>query len=300
MWSKHSSRAWMRASRLPSQLYIFFPLLLGQSMALALRAGWSWPLFVIAQFFGLCIQLFIVYANDFADVQADELNTTFNLFSGGSRVLVDGDISRVTMLRAIWLMVGLNLFIAFVLSVACNRPLSLFFVGVALFLLWAYSYPPLKLSYRGGGETLQMIGVAVVLPLFGYYIQAGSITGFPWIVGLVLLPNHLGCAVSTSLPDYPSDLIAGKRTATVFLGSIRARGLVIVLNWLSIASLLANPELPLSSGLQIALFPIVVTALLSALSKTAEPGTKHLLYFVFLNVFGVISMVIGLSIYFLL
>ena len=48
----------------------------------------------------------------------------------------------------------------------------------ALLLLWLYSFKPVRLSYRGGGEILQALGTALVLPLLGFYAQSGSLAPF--------------------------------------------------------------------------------------------------------------------------
>jgi 1,4-dihydroxy-2-naphthoate octaprenyltransferase len=107
-------------------------------------------------------------------------------------------------------------------------PLVLGIVGVLL--LWAYSYRPFLLSYRGGGELLQMIGVGGVLPLLGYVAQnGGSLEGFQWMVLAVTLPISLACGITTSLPDRPSDLSSSKKTSAVLLGSKGAQSLALIL-----------------------------------------------------------------------
>jgi hypothetical protein len=64
--TRHSSlfsggaRIWLQASRMPSQLYIFLPLLLGQSMAFT-QGSFSWKIFVLCHLYGLFVQFFIVF-----------------------------------------------------------------------------------------------------------------------------------------------------------------------------------------------------------------------------------------------
>ncbi len=292
-------RPWIRASRMPSQMYIFFPLLLGQALAYSQTRGLNWLIFGLAHLYGLLIQLYIVYANDLADIDTDSNNRTFTPFSGGSRVLVTGAISLNAMKKGTWLMVALNLLLGLVFGVFFQRPVAPVFVVGSLLLLWSYSYPPIRQSYRGGGEILQMLGVAGLLPLFGFYLQRGSIATFPWILIVVLLPIHLGCAIATSLPDYPSDKLAGKRTATVLLGVFRAKVLVMLLNWLSIGLLMANPYMAVGCRVRIALVPVIGNLVLLSLLQRADPGTKHLFYFVLFAILSIITLVAGLSLYFL-
>jgi len=229
-------RAWVQASRLPSQLYLALPLLLGQGVAVrlegrALDVG-TW---VAVQLFGVLDQLFIVYANDWADQETDRHNRTATPFSGGSRVLVEGRLSARALGRAaLACAVGL-LTISVGLAVTRGEPLLVPLAVAALALLWAYSYPPLRLSYRGGGELLQMVGVAGVLPLYGYVAQGGEPGRFPWALVVLLLPTHLACAIATALPDEPSDRETGKLTLPARVGGERAAWGIVALNGLTLA-----------------------------------------------------------------
>ena len=102
------------------------------------------------------------------------------------------------------------------------RMLTMTALATAL-LVWAYNHPPLRLAYRGHGELLQGIGIGVVLPLAGYYLQAGSFAGFVWpaLVPLLLL-GYVG-NILTALPDAPSDRASDKRTYPVRRGQWTAR-----------------------------------------------------------------------------
>jgi 1,4-dihydroxy-2-naphthoate octaprenyltransferase len=72
---------WLKASRLPSQSYIFLPLLFGQAYYVFQGGKLDLYILLLVHLFGLFNQLYIVYANDYADIEADRLNNTFNIFS---------------------------------------------------------------------------------------------------------------------------------------------------------------------------------------------------------------------------
>ncbi len=290
-------KRWLKASRLPSQTYIFFPLLLGQILAYTHVATWDWPVALLVHTFGLFIQLYIVYANDYADYHADTLNDTYTIFSGGSRVLVDGDITPEALRKAAFLMAASSLGTALLLIIFSRRPGALVFAAIALLLLYVYSYPPFRLSYRGGGEFLQMIGVGGVLPLFGYYAQTGDFIHFPFSLFLILLPTNLACAIATSLPDEPSDRRGQKHTISVVFGNQRARQIILCLNFLTIAQflfLLAEniDGLWLLGGIGAMTLPFFLIILLFG---SAAPGTRSLVYFVFLNILITLMTTVGLS-----
>ncbi|MDJ0765963.1 MAG: prenyltransferase [Myxococcota bacterium] len=222
--------AWIKASRLPSQSYIFLPLLMGQGLAVAAGQALDWFIFGLVQCSGLFLQLYIVYANDYADAETDRLNQTYTVFSGGSRVLVDGDLGRASLGRAAIAMALLALGCGAGVFGLAGRWLPLVGIAVGLGLLWMYSYPPIKLSYRGGGELLQMIGVGLILPLIGYFAQGGLLQTLPWCWVLAVLPAQLASAIATSLPDAVSDGQSNKNTLCVWLGTAWAQGAVLALN----------------------------------------------------------------------
>ncbi|MBN2344587.1 MAG: prenyltransferase [Deltaproteobacteria bacterium] len=232
-------KAWLKASRLPSQSYIFMPLLAGQLFYLMTGGELNWTVFAIVHLYGLFMQLYIVYANDYADVETDKLNKTFTIFSGGSRVLADGELSRRTLGVAALMMAGLSLTMGILLAVIFGRVWApaIIFAGIAL--LWMYSFGPVKLSYRGGGEVLQMLGVGAVLPFVGYYAQGGLLADFPMETLSVILPTQLACAMATSIPDFLSDKQSDKRTLTVLLGQKNVRLVIIALNLSAIAAFFA-------------------------------------------------------------
>ncbi len=291
--------AWLQASRLPSQAYLFLPLLLGQVLAWYFTGQWSWVVFVLVQLFGLFDQLYIVYANDVADEATDRDNATPTLYSGGSRVLVEGVLAAAALLRAAWVMAGLAVASTVMIGVLAGHwlPLPLGLVGIAL--LWAYSFPPLKLSYRGGGEWLQTLGLGMVLPLLAFSAQAGDLRGFPWEVFAVLLPLNLATAIATALPDQPSDARADKRTLVVVHGLGPARRFILVLaaGALALHGFYAAELLLIGdvAARWVLAVPVASLLLAAAIHLRAEPGTRTMNAFLFLVILTHLAYLAGLA-----
>ncbi|WP_372715260.1 prenyltransferase [Ilyobacter sp.] len=287
--------SWIKASRLPSQSYIFFPLLLGQGFYYNINGSLSISLFIFIQMFGLFIQLYIVYANDYADYEIDKTNDTFNIFSGGSRVLVENLITKKEMKNGIILIMSLNLILGVILTLGYGRTMSIPMIVTSFLLLWGYSYPPIRLSYRGGGEILQTTGVAIILPLFGYYIQGGTFQGFPWIFLLFFFPIQLGCAMSTSLPDYPSDRDGNKRTSTVIFGFENTKKYIIIINFISLFIFILVAWLKLESlkSYTVLFIPLLSNLFLIYINKRSKIASHYLDKFVAVNILIVISLTAG-------
>ena len=287
--------AWIQAARLPSQSYIALPLILGQMLAWRATGMWSWPIFVIVTLYGIFDQLYIVFANDYADRETDAINTTSTVFSGGSRVLVEGSITPTALLSAAALMAVLAVGTGVTLLAGWGHALMLPLVLVGLALLWAYSFRPLRMSYRGGGEFLQMLGVGLILPLIGFSAQAGDLSLFPWEVLAFLLPLNLATGLCTALPDEPSDRISQKRTLPVLLGGATVRVVIIVLNLggLALFAILAHPVL---DGLSWSLDALLALPAISIVAQTltakhAGPGTGSILAFIFFGLLCNLSLV---------
>jgi len=273
-------KAWILASRPASQSYIFFPLLLGQAVHYSRTGRFDWAVFVLLHLYGLFIQLFIVYANDRADIECDRLNTTYTIFSGGSRTLVDGFISLRENYAAVLWMVVLNVLVGILLTVVYGRELALPLVVLSLGLLWMYSFSPVRLSYRGGGELLQMLGVGVVLPVFGYYGQAGDAGRFAWGLLAFILPGQLACAMATALPDEPSDRASGKRTSAVLLGQEASKIVIMCLNAAALVVFLLVMNTAPTFRIAGAALPALCLAGMVRLRSGAVPGTRRLAQFV--------------------
>lgn len=298
-------RAWLQASRLPSQVYLFLPLLLGQLLAWRVTGEWSWLVFVLVQAFGLFDQLYIVYANDVADEDTDRDNATATVYSGGSKVLVDKVLSPAALLRAAWIMAGLAIGSTVMIGIIAGHwlPLPLAIVGIGL--LWAYSFPPLRLSYRGGGELLQTLGLGGVLPLLAFAAQAGNLSGFPWLLFTVLLPLNLATAIATALPDAPSDARANKRTLAVEHGLGPARRFMLVLaagalllHLMFVHDTLAITSVPVWWVLAL---PGLALLVATVIHQRADPGTPILSVLLFLVILvnvaylGALSWLLGFT-----
>ncbi len=250
-------RAWLQAARPLAQANLAAPLLLGQALAYARTGRFDPWLLGALGLFGVLDQLFIVFANDVADAEHDRPEER-TPFSGGSGVLGEGKIARRALARAAGIayvaLGGLSVVLAVVAT-----PLALAAWAAAGALLHAYSFRPLRLSYRGGGELLQGLGIGAVLPLLGYSVQAGGLEAFP--VAALAPAVLLGSAgnVATALPDHAADRRARKRTWAVRLGVVRAAWACLGLTTTAVYLALAVSEFS-AEWVSFAALPLAVAA----------------------------------------
>jgi 1,4-dihydroxy-2-naphthoate octaprenyltransferase len=267
--------AWVQASRPLAQINVAAPLIYGQALAYAAHGAFRWKLALLLHLFGLLDHLFIVYSNDIADFPSDASNTTFNRYSGGSRVIARGLLRPMDLAVAATLALLAMGAVAGYLVFSEQRVWMVVMAAMAAHLLWMYSFPPFRLSYRGQGEVLQGLGLGVLLPVMGYYVQVGTLAGFsPSTVLPAFLLGYAG-NLTTALPDAPSDAATGKRTYAVRRGERAARRASLVV--LAVAALATPLAVPGVSGVAIAAIVAAAAVILRGnlrLVATAD-ATEH-------------------------
>jgi 1,4-dihydroxy-2-naphthoate octaprenyltransferase len=202
-------------TRLPFLTATIVPVALGGAVAAHdHRFAWGW--FLLAMLGGVLIHIGLNMANDLFDDAsgADAANVTPTPFSGGSRVIQYGLVSRRTVVAA---SVGCYAAaIALGLGLAAARGAGLLLIGaVGVFLSLAYTAPPLKLVHRGVGEVVTALGFGPVTTLGTYYVCAQRFSGeavyaslpVALLIALILYVNEI--------PDRAGDAAVGKRTLPV-------------------------------------------------------------------------------------
>jgi 1,4-dihydroxy-2-naphthoate polyprenyltransferase len=208
----------LRATRLPFLSATVVPVGLGTAIA-ALDGAWHWWLFLLTLFGASFVHLGLNVANDVFDTMsgADAANTTPTQFSGGSRVILYGLMSRRQMaLLSIGFYaaaIGIGLFLA------VDRGFwPLFWLGVSgVALSIAYTAPPFRLVHRGLGEVAVGAGFGPIMLLGAQYVQAQR---FTWEAGFASIPVAILITLvlyANEVPDRPGDAAAGKRTLPVRL-----------------------------------------------------------------------------------
>jgi 1,4-dihydroxy-2-naphthoate octaprenyltransferase len=230
------------------------------------------------------VQWMTHYANDYFDLAADRANRTPTNWSGGSRVLADNRLPPRAALVAALGLAGIALLAGCVLTFGVGTgALTLPLIGLALVLAWCYSAPPIRLHSRGVGELTSAILVTGLVPVVGYYLQAGQLDPplFQAIFPLACLQFCM--LLSVEFPDVDSDRETGKRNLVVRLGAERASWLYIGVLTLPYASmpLLWMAHLPTLVALVIYLmFPLAVYLLRRAgHGDYADPARWNLLAF---------------------
>lgn len=209
---------WWVAVKPGAFIKLAMPILVGCGYALQNSSSVSPLMIIIIAGFLICVQLYIVLLNDYADKDADALHSQH--FPGliDQRVISEGKIREQHIL---WAGLGAAFAIialAFYLS-SIGRTHAFFLLGGGLLTFWAYSFPPVRLNYRGFGEVLEALGVGYILPLTAYYVLVGEYGSFATLLVAPILLLALAGALASGLKHEPADRLTGKKTFCVLCGA---------------------------------------------------------------------------------
>ncbi len=266
----------IRAARLPFLTGSLMPVALAGALAIY-QGRWG-------GFFYFCLTMLGVAAlhtggnliNDYYDsFGSDPLNRYATPFSGGSRVIQEGEMSAEAVRNLAYLCLGVGVVCGLVL-VSSGRPwvavLGLFGLAAA----YLYSAAPVQLMSKGLGEMTIFLAFGPMLTLGAFYAITGAVTPAGFYVGLPLAFLITAILWINEFPDLEADTAAAKEHLVARLGLERSRQIyagLMLAPFLSLPPLLPLLHFPghLLAGL-VAL-PLAVDAVRQA--WTTEPTTEE-------------------------
>jgi 1,4-dihydroxy-2-naphthoate octaprenyltransferase/chlorophyll synthase len=234
-------RRWLHALKPASWPKLVVPTILGQVLGASAAGGVSLGALAIGALFTVADLSFVVLLNDWGDREVDAIKRRMFPDGCSPKTIPDGILSAPAVLAGGLVAGSVAVATATVGGLWLDRP-GLGVAALALLGLFvAYTLPPLRLNYRGGGELLEMLGVGVALPLFHAYLQSGQVP----VAAAGLLPGFammsLSSAIASGLADEQSDRAGGKTTVVTLVGNPLARRLVQACVALGIALWLLAP-----------------------------------------------------------
>jgi 2-polyprenyl-6-methoxyphenol hydroxylase-like FAD-dependent oxidoreductase/1,4-dihydroxy-2-naphthoate octaprenyltransferase len=225
----------------------------GASLALSLSSSgydqfspWN---FAWGYVFVLLCQLMAHFTGEYYDLRSDRLNVHASPLTGGSRVLLAGDVSpSIALVMGTFCLVGSFgvLWTGWFTCQDSEQAKGLIYLGLAMILVAnQYSSPPFALNHRGLGEAGAALVMNVLLPWFAALLQCPSFFPNPTpLAPLIVPPFFLKFALllALNLEDRRPDWLGSKRTLAVKLGeeaSARLFALAVGLGYASVAVLYA-------------------------------------------------------------
>jgi 1,4-dihydroxy-2-naphthoate octaprenyltransferase len=227
---------WLKAVRAPFFTASIIPVLVG--VALSHREGmFQWP--------GLVFALLIVIANhaganllnDYFDaLGSDKINQSITPFSGGSRLIQDGLVSRYSYLKAAIAVYAAGLLLSMILAIGYyNLYILIFgFLGLILGVVYSATYP--FGMGRGWGELAVGLAFGPCSVLGSYLLQTNQLSWSAFLAGIPVGLLVMGILILNEFPDLEADRTVGKRNWIVRAGDVK-RGVWVYLSIISLAYL---------------------------------------------------------------
>lgn len=241
---------WLKAMRASFFSASLIPVLAGS--ALASRSG-------AVRIFPMLLALFVIFSNhaganlinDYYDaLGSDPINKKVTPFSGGSRIIQQGLLTRTTVLHAAMVAYSLGLGTALVLSFCYHNALvfGLALAGALLGVL--YSHASVNGVSRGWGELALGLAFGPLAVMGSFILQTNFLNWESFWVGVPVAFLIIGVLVLNEFPDLEADKTVGKRNLIVRAGS--KNGVWVYLGIISLA------YITIFAGVIAGLFPVKI------------------------------------------
>lgn len=230
-------KVWAKAARAPFLVVSFIPCLLGGVIA------WSHGSFDLLTF--ILVTVGIVSAHSAADFVDDYFDfLTGNLGNKEKQFhdspLIDGKVTLKQVMTATILFMAIALGIGVYLFFKVGTPV-LIMAGIGTFIVLFYTSPPVKLNYRGLGETMLFIAFGPLIVFGVYFILTNQFSWEPILVSVPLGIFTMNVGLVSNTFDYLDDIESGKRTIPVRFGQAGSVRLLWFVSLAGFIVILAGP-----------------------------------------------------------
>lgn len=209
---------WLRAMRAPFFLASIVPVLVGASLA-ARENVYHWSALVYGLIIVVSSQAGSNMLNDYYDaLGSDAINCNLTPFSGGSRLIQYGIVSRKSYLHGSIVAFGIALIFAMILSGVYHNfyILGLTFLGVMIGICYSGCF--VMGMGRGWGEIMVGVAFGPLAVMGSFLLQTNYISWESFLAGLPVGFLIMGVLILNEFPDIHADRESGKRNWVVSLG----------------------------------------------------------------------------------
>lgn len=221
-----SIKGWVQLSRPPFHLVGVFPFVLGALLAWHLHGEFHWAVFGWSTAAVVLIMLATYYSGEYYDLKGDILSAERerNAFSGGTQAIVNKLVPHGQARAAGYLSLVLAGMIGVVLYFYYRTGFWTIPLGVVGMMAgFFYSTPPIRWVKRGVGEILIGFCYGWLPVATSFYLQTGRVDSIVHWASIAIGCTIFNVILLNEFPDYPADVIEGKKNLVVRMGK-RAAG----------------------------------------------------------------------------
>ncbi len=251
---------WFKAARAPFLIVSILPCLLGGIIAYA-HGSFDTLIFIMATLGVVMAHSASDFVDDYFDFQKGNLGNKVQQFHDSP--LIDGKVSLKQVLIAIVICLAIAFAAGVIVFIEVGYPV-LILVGVGLIAVFFYTSPPLKLNYRGLGETVLFLAFGPMIVFGIWYVLTGKVTIEPFLISLIPGIFTMNVGIVSNTFDYHDDVRSGKRTLSVRFGQAAAIRIMLVdtvIAYLAIAAGVIFHVIPIWALLVLLTIPLAVNML---------------------------------------
>ncbi|ROL56353.1 prenyltransferase, partial [Bacteroidetes/Chlorobi group bacterium ChocPot_Mid] len=204
-------KVWFKAARAPFLVVSFIPCLVGGAMAYS-TGSFDWMIFITVTIGIVMAHSAGDFIDDYFDFKTGNLGNKEKQFHDSP--LIDQKVTAGQVLFAFLLCMAIALACGIYLLFTVGMPvITMTLIGA--FIVLFYTSPPLKLNYRGLGETMLFIAFGPLIVFGVYYVLTGNMQWEPIIAGIPLGIFTMNVGLVSNTFDYFDDVESNKKAIPV-------------------------------------------------------------------------------------
>jgi 1,4-dihydroxy-2-naphthoate octaprenyltransferase len=251
---------WLKAARAPFLVVSLIPAVLGG--LIGYNSGYfDWTIFILATVGIVMAHSAADFVDDYYDFINGNLGNKEQQFHDSP--LIRGEITLRQVMIATLICLGIAVAAGLYLLVEVGLPV-LYLMLAGTFIVLFYTAPPIRLNYRGLGETMLFFAFGPLIVFGSYYVLSGKFSWEPVFASIPLGIFTMNVGIVSNTFDYEDDVKSGKKCIPVRFGQKNAVRIIIigtVIAYLSIIAGVYLNYLPAWSLLTFLALPIAVNVI---------------------------------------
>ncbi len=249
---------WFKAARAPFLVVSLIPAVLGG--LIGYYSGYfDWTIFILATIGIVMAHGAADFIDDYYDFINGNLGNKEQQFHDSP--LIRGEVTLKQVLIATLITLGIAVAAGIYLLIEVGLPV-LYLMLAGSFIVLFYTAPPVKLNYRGMGETMLFFAFGPMIVFGSYFVLSGKFSWEPIFASIPLGIFTMNVGIVSNTFDYEDDVKSGKKCIPVRFGQKTAVWIIIIgtviaylsviagvlLNFLPVWSLITLLTIPLAVG----------------------------------------------------
>jgi len=258
---KETMVLWFKAARAPFLIISFIPAVLGGIIAYT-DGVFDWWTFIIVTVGIVMAHSAADFIDDYFDFKNGNLGNKEQQFHDSP--LIDGKIKTGHVLIATLICLVIALAAGVYLLIEVGMPV-LYLMLAGTFIVMFYTSPPIRLNYRGLGETMLFFAFGPMIVVGVYLVLTHNFSWASFFASIPLGIFTMNVGLISNIFDYDDDVKSGKKCIPVRYGqkrSVQLLTLTTILAYISVIAGVILVILPLWSLISLITLPLAIMVVL--------------------------------------